>query len=197
MVSRVPETPEELYARAAGALRMPPVHEWETFPFDGDMRPRALEPPTEVDRPRHGEGGVDCARCAASDEEYLWTGERWRVHGLGPTGLPAIVMLEPREHYADPGDLPDDLAAELGILLARIERAVRAIGDIGRVHVCRWGDGSEHLHWWFMARPARIPQLIGSFAAIWDDILPPLPEEIWRENLDIVARELAAGEHTA
>jgi hypothetical protein len=42
-----------------------------------------------------------------------------------------------------------------------------------------------------MARPARIPQLIGSFAAIWDDILPPTPEEIWRDNLAVVARELA------
>ncbi len=80
-------------------------------------------------------------------------------------------MLEPRAHFAEPGDLPDELAAELGVLLARIERAIRSIGEIGRVHVCRWGDGGEHLHWWFMARPARTPQLIGSFAAIWDDIL--------------------------
>ena len=188
----MPETPEELYARAAGALRMPPVHEWETFPFDGDMSPRALELPADVDRPRHGEGGVDCGRCAASDDEYLWTGDRWRVRALGPTGLPVVLMLEPREHHADPGDLPDELAAELGVLLARIERAVRAIPDIGRVHVCRWGDGSEHLHWWFMARPARLPQLIGSFAAIWDDILPPLPDDVWRANVEIVARALAA-----
>ena len=45
------------------------------------------------------------------------------------------------------------------------------------------GDGSEHLHWWFMARPARIPQLIGSFAAIWDDILPPTPDDVWQANL--------------
>jgi hypothetical protein len=43
------------------------------------------------------------------------------------------------------------------VLLGRIERAIRSLGDIGRVHVCRWGDGGEHLHWWFMARPARIP----------------------------------------
>ena len=35
-----------------------------------------------------------------------------------------------------------------------------------------------------MARPARIPQLIGSFAAIWDDILPVTPDEIWKGNLD-------------
>jgi diadenosine tetraphosphate (Ap4A) HIT family hydrolase len=99
-------------------------------------------------------------------------------------------MLEPRAHYAEPGDLPDELAAELGLLLARFERAVRTVPHVGRVHVCRWGDGGEHLHWWFMARPAGLPQLIGSFAAIWDDILEPLPDDVWRDNIAIVAREL-------
>jgi hypothetical protein len=41
-----------------------------------------------------------------------------------------------------------------------------------------------------MPRPARPPQLIGSFAAIWDDILPPAPEEIWRANVDAVVAAL-------
>ncbi len=187
----MPEKPEELYARAASALQMPPVEEWESFPFDGDMRPRALLPPEAVERPRHGEGGVDCHSCAAGDDEYLWTNEHWRLWAFDkPTGLPLIVLLESREHYGEPGDLPDELAAELGVLLARIEREIRALGNIGRVHVCRWGDGGEHLHWWFMARPARIPQLIGSFAAIWDDILPPVPEEIWRADLEALADAL-------
>jgi diadenosine tetraphosphate (Ap4A) HIT family hydrolase len=186
----VPETAEELYERVKGSLRMPPVEEWETFPFDGDMRPRELQPPAEHDPARFGEGGVGCRRCAAADDEYVWTDERWRLWALGPTGLPAVLLLEPREHFAEPGDLPDELAAELGVLLARIERAVRRIPGVGRVHVCRWGDGGEHLHWWFMARPARFPQLVGSFAAVWDDILPPLPEEVWKENVQIVAREL-------
>jgi len=36
-----------------------------------------------------------------------------------------------------------------------------------------------------------MPQLRTSFAAIWDDILPPLPETLWRANLALVARELA------
>jgi diadenosine tetraphosphate (Ap4A) HIT family hydrolase len=187
----MPETPEELWERAKDALRMPPVEEWETFPFDGDMRPRPLQPPVERERPRFGEGGVDCRACELGDDAYLWTNERWRLTPLDePLGLPVVVLLEPREHYADPGDLPDELAADLGIMLARVERAVRKVGEIGRVHVCRWGDGSEHLHWWFMARPARFPQLIGSFAAVWDEILPPLPEDVLRENLAIVAREL-------
>jgi hypothetical protein len=187
----VPETPEELFERVKDSLRMPPVEDWDTFPFDGEMRPRALLPPVEKEEPRHGEGGVDCLRCRASDDDYLWTNERWRVKGLGPTGLPVVVMLESREHsFGELGDLADELLAELGVLLGRVERAVRSVGEIGRVHVCKWNDGSEHLHWWFMARPARIPQLIGSFAAIWDEILPPMPEEIWRANLDAVAAAL-------
>jgi diadenosine tetraphosphate (Ap4A) HIT family hydrolase len=173
---------------------MPPVDEWETFPFAGEMQPRALEPPEERERPRHGEGGVECHACAAGDDLYLWTNEHWRLRAFdAPSGLPVVVLLEPRRHYAEPGDLPDDAAAELGVMLARVERAVRAVGDIGRVHVCRWGDGGEHLHWWFMARPARMPQLIGSFAAVWDDVLPPIPDAVWRENLDIVVRELSYG----
>jgi diadenosine tetraphosphate (Ap4A) HIT family hydrolase len=187
----VPETPEQLFARAKDALRAPPVHEWETFPFEGKLRARPLQPPLERDPPRQGADGVDCHACAAPDAEYLWTDDRWRLRALGPSGLPVVVLLEPRTHYAEPGDLPDEAAEALGLTLARVERAVRAVQGVGRVHVCRWGDGGEHLHWWFMARPARLPQLIGSFAAIWDDILPPLPEDVWRDNLEIVTRALS------
>jgi hypothetical protein len=79
------------------------------------------------------------------------------------------------------------------VLLAGIERAIRSIGEIGRVHGCRWGDGGEHLHWWFMGRPARIPQLSGRFAAVWDDVLPPLPEDLWRANVAAVVAALVAG----
>ncbi len=187
----MPETPEQMYERAADALRMPPVEEWETFPFDGEMRPRALQPPVEREEPRHGAGGVDCRamHCARTTSTSGRT-SAGACTVSDPAGLPVVVILEPREHIAEVGDLPDDLAAELGVMLARIERAVRSVGEIGRVHVCKWGDGGEHLHWWFMARPARIPQLIGNFAAIWDDILPPVPEEIWRENLAAVKAAL-------
>jgi diadenosine tetraphosphate (Ap4A) HIT family hydrolase len=189
----VPETPEELYERAAGSLRMPPVEEWDTFPFRGRMEPRTLLPPSARERRRIGQGGEGCPRCTAPDGDYLWTSESWRLLAPEqPAGLPVVVLLEPRAHYAEPGDLPDAVAAELGVMLARVERAVRAVGEIGRVHVCRWGDGGEHLHWWFMARPARLPQLLGTFAAIWDDVLPPTPDEIWNDNLARVVAALEA-----
>jgi diadenosine tetraphosphate (Ap4A) HIT family hydrolase len=133
---------------------------------------------------------VDCHACLAGDEEFCWTNERWRLRALGPSGLPLVLILEPRAHVAAPGDLDDDLAAECGLLLARIERAVRSVAGVGRVHIGRWGEGSEHLHWWFMARPARTMQLTSSFAAIWDDVLPPTPQEIWDGNVTAVLEAL-------
>ncbi len=187
----MPETPERFWERARGALRTPPVEEWDTWPFAGAVTPRELARPVDAEAPRHGAGGVGCRRCERGDEGALWSDENWTVSPLaGPTGLPCIVILETRRHLDFP-ELDDGLAAQLGPLMLRVQRAVFAIGDIANVHVCRWGDGSEHFHMWFMARPARIPQLIGSFAAIWDDVVPPLPEDVWRDNLDVVRRQLA------
>jgi diadenosine tetraphosphate (Ap4A) HIT family hydrolase len=187
----VPEAPEELYARARDALRIPPVEEWEAWPFEGDLQPKALLPPTAAEPQREGVGGVDCWACDTADEEFLWTSECWRISSTRePPGLPVIVVLFPRMHYDNPGDLTEELAAELGVMIGRVERAVRSVGEVGRVHVCRYGDGSEHLHWWFLARPARFPQLTTNLVAIWDDVLPPLPEAIWRENLAAVKAAL-------
>jgi hypothetical protein len=186
----VPETPEAFWQRAQDALRTPPVEEWETWPFAGPVTPQALQPPVAQEEPRRGAGGVGCRRCEEGDAGALWSDENWSVRTFEePSGLPMVVLLETRGHY-DFGELPDQLAVELGPMLLKVQRAVFAIGDIGNVHVCRWGDGSEHFHMWFMARPARIPQLIGSFAAIWDDVLPPVPEDVWNANVEIVRREL-------
>lgn len=194
----MPESAEELYRRALGAadadgrLSLPPLDEWDTFPFEGEIRVRPLEAPAE-EKPRQGEGGVDCERCATGDEDALWSDEHWLVAPLPrPSGLPVVVLLYPKAHV-DLHELPPARQAELGPLIVRVERAVAGIEGIARVHVGRWGEGSEHLHVWFMARPARMTQLRSSFAAIWDDILPPVPEDVRRENNAAVGRALAAG----
>jgi hypothetical protein len=62
---------------------------------------------------------------------------------------------------------------------------------VGRVHVSKIGDGGAHLHVWFMARPARFPQVLGSTVVEWDDVLPPGPEDVWRADLRHVAARLA------
>jgi hypothetical protein len=105
----MPERPHELHARCAGDLRVPPIDEWDSWPFEGDVRPKALRPPGE-ERVRAGEGGADCPACTKPDSDYVWTDERWRLLALGPSGLPMILILEPREHYDTVSDLPGELA---------------------------------------------------------------------------------------
>jgi hypothetical protein len=107
-----------------------------------------------------------------------------------PSGLPMVLILETRSHL-DLGDLPNMLAAELGVMTVRLERAVRSLDGVARVHVNRWGDGSAHLHLWFMARPYGRLQLRGSFLSMWDEILPPVAESTWREDLAMIAAWLA------
>jgi hypothetical protein len=41
-----------------------------------------------------------------------------------------------------------------------------------------------------LARPAGMRQLASSFALVWDDVLPPTPQDIWDENLALVVRSL-------
>jgi hypothetical protein len=172
-------------------LPLPAFTSWPTFPFEGELRVKQLADPVDVEPPRHGEDPAECTACRAPDSAYIWVSERWRVRALDrPTGLPAVLILESRSHL-DMGDLPNLLAAELGVLTVRLERSIRSLDGVARVHVNRWGDGSAHLHVWFLARPTGRLQLRGTFLSLWDDILPRIPEFQWRENLALVAAWLA------
>jgi hypothetical protein len=173
------------------AAPLPAFTYWPSFPFEGDMRVKPLDNPLAVEPPRQGEDASDCVACATPDEAYIWVSERWRVRAMDrPSGLPMVLILESRSHL-DLGDLPNLLAAELGVMTVRLERAVRSLDGVARVHVNRWGDGSAHLHLWFLARPYGRLQLRGTFLSLWDDILPDIPETQWRENLALVAAWLA------
>ena len=57
-------------------------------------------------------------------------------------------------------------------------RAVESLEHIARAHVLRWGDGSAHMHVFIAARPEGFTQLQGTFLAVWDDLLPPVPREV-------------------
>ncbi|WP_243704667.1 hypothetical protein [Micromonospora sp. KC723] len=170
---------------------LPDFTQWPSFPFEGDLRVKQLDDPVSVEPPRKGEGLRECTACNAPDDAYIWVGERWRVRAMDrPTGLPMVLILESRSHL-DLGDLPNLLAAELGVMTVRLERAIRSLDGVARVHVNRWGDGSAHLHMWFLARPYGRLQLRGTFLSLWDSILPPISESQWRENLAMVAAWLA------
>jgi hypothetical protein len=164
---------------------------WEISPFEQDgLRVAPLRPPVLPEPGRQGEDPSDCNSCRSRDEG-IWLNDRWRLTRIGGVGVPLVLMLHPRDHY-DMADLPDEMAAELGVLTTHVVRHVQALPHISRAHVYRIGDGGAHLHVWFFARPEGQAQLYGSWLVVWDDLLPEYPPDVADADAAIVADALVA-----
>jgi len=164
---------------------------WDISPFEPDgLLVAPLRPPVLPEPARHGEDPLDCNACRSRDEG-IWLDDRWRLTRITGVGVPLVLMLHPRDHF-DLADLPDELAAELGVLTTHIARHVQALPHISRAHVYRIGDGGAHLHIWFFARPEGQAQLYGSWMVIWDDLLPEYPADVAEADAAIVADALVA-----
>jgi diadenosine tetraphosphate (Ap4A) HIT family hydrolase len=98
------------------------------------------------------------------------------------------VWLASRVHVDSFADLPEQLAAEFGSVVARVERAILSLGDVGRVHLYRWGDGGAHFHVWLLPRPLGMLEASGMMLPLWEDVLPNVPDE----ELAAAARRVAA-----
>jgi diadenosine tetraphosphate (Ap4A) HIT family hydrolase len=128
--------------------------------------------------PRRGEpGGEPCGICTGQATAPVWSSELWTLHP--PTGgsLPGTVWLASRKHVDSFSDLPEPAAADFGKVAARIERAILSLGDVGRVHLYRWGDGGAHFHVWFIPRPLGMLEAKGAMLPLWEDVLPSVPDE--------------------
>jgi hypothetical protein len=168
------------------------------FPFDGEVGVVPLDEPVIPEPPRNGEpGGSACIRCVSPDDHLVWRDDLWSVTGgFDRIGLPAIVVLQPREHYRL-DNLPEPLLASLGSVIQRVAGAIRQIDGVGRTHFNRWGDGSEHFHVWFLARPLGMMQLRGAGIAFWDDLLPDVPDDEYLANLRTIGAALAEADGEA
>jgi diadenosine tetraphosphate (Ap4A) HIT family hydrolase len=189
--------PDEFHARALGVadgesrLPLSRMTGWDISPFEPEgLRVAPLRPPVLPEPPRHGEDPADCGSCRERDEG-IWLDDRWRLTRIPKVGVPLVLMLHPRDHH-DLADLPDGLAAELGVLTTHIARHVQALPHIARAHVYRIGDGGAHLHIWFFARPEGQAQLYGSWMVVWDDLLPEYPEDVAAADAAAVADALVA-----
>ncbi len=196
------ETAEEFHARVVEAtedgrlaVAVEEMPGWDIYPYEIDsLRIKPLQPLADEEPPRWGEDPATC-RCASGEwpgepDTLVWHNDRWRLK-IGGNRLPASLWLEPRAH-CDLGDVPADLAAEMGRLIVAVVAAVESLPSVGRAQLARYGDGGAHLHLLFTGRPARALQFRGSPLIDWEENLPEVPADVLRANAEAVAASLVA-----
>jgi diadenosine tetraphosphate (Ap4A) HIT family hydrolase len=158
------------------------------LPYAEPLVPREPGPRVVPEPPRRGEpGGKPCGICADKGNRAVWSNERWTVHAPVGGSLPGSVWMASRVHVDSFKDLPPDAAADFGPMVARLERAILALGDVGRVHLYRWGDGGAHFHVWLLPRPLGMLEASGHMLPLWEDVMPNVADK----ELAAAARRVA------
>ena len=162
-----------------------------TIPFAEPLLARTPAPRTVPEPPRRGEpGGAPCSICTGTSTPAVWSDELWTLHPPVGGSLPGSVWAASRAHVDSFQDLPAAAAATFGDLCARVERAVLSLGDVGRVHLYRWGDGGAHFHVWFLPRPLGMVEAAGAMLPLWEDVLPNVADDELRAAAERVARAM-------
>ena len=161
-----------------------------SLPYEEPLVPRAPAARQIPEPPRRGEaGGPPCRICSGETPSAAWSDDNWTLHPPVGGSLPGAVWIASREHVDSFSDLPEHLAADFGRVVARAERAILSLGDVGRVHLYRWGDGGAHFHVWLIPRPLGMLEATGMHLPVWEDVLPNVPDQ---ELAEAAARVAAA-----
>jgi diadenosine tetraphosphate (Ap4A) HIT family hydrolase len=164
-----------------------------TIPYEEPLVPRPPAPRTVPEPPRRGEpGGPPCSVCTGASTAAVWSDEHWSLHPPVGGSLPGAVWVASREHVDSFRDLSPAAAATFGDLCARVERAILARGDVGRVHLYRWGDGGAHFHAWFLPRPLGMTEAAGAMLPLWEDVLPNVPDDELRVAAEQIGSRMNA-----
>jgi diadenosine tetraphosphate (Ap4A) HIT family hydrolase len=160
-----------------------------TMPYQEPLVAKAPGERVIPEPPRRGEpGGEPCGICGGASTAALWSDDLWTLHAPVNGSLPGTVWLASKEHFDSFADMPASQAADFGRVVGRVERAILSLGDVGRVHLYRWGDGGAHFHVWLLPRPLGMVEAAGMYLPIWEDVLPVVPDS----ELAAVAKKVAA-----
>ncbi len=158
------------------------------------LEPLTPRPPADLVIPeprRRGEPGGDaCGPCEWGAKTTIWSDDHWTLHNPGQTGLLGSVWLASRVHVDSFCDLPPEYANTFGVVVGRVERALLSLGDVGRVHLYRWGDGGAHFHVWMLPRPLGRLDAMGMMLPLWEDTMPPASADAIEEIGDQIAKAM-------
>ena len=177
---------------AAGRPPVGGMAEWDVFPFEASglvpkpMGERVVPEPSRV----RTAGACGTCRALARDDLVLHTGSRLAVIRPGATSLMFVANVVARDHERL-DDLDEAADEELGRLVARTYRALRALPGVGNVQVSKWENGGGHLSVNVLARPLGVLELRGSNLPIWADMLPNIPQDEYDDRAQVVRAALA------
>ncbi len=106
-----------------------------------------------------------CPYCALDGEDqtqpvggWIDRDDDWLVsHGPPGASRPGTVKITSRRHFPDFADMTPSESASFGVLLSRLDTAMRAVTDAERVHLVSTRDRIAHFHAWLYPRPADSP----------------------------------------
>ena len=176
---------------AAGRPPLGAMADWEVFPFERDgLLPKPLGERV-VPEPDRARPAAECGTCKAlaRDDLVLHTGSRLAVIRPSGTSLMFVANIVARDHERL-DDLDEAADEELGRLVARTYRALRALPGVGNVQVSKWENGGGHLSVNVLARPLGVLELRGSNLPIWADMLPNIPQDEYDERAEAVRSAL-------
>lgn len=103
------------------------------------------------------------------------------------------LLIEPRRHVAEMGDLDDDEAQRIGLLTSRFSRALCRTAGAEHVYLFVLGHKADHLHLWL------VPRYPGTPREYWGqrvDEWPNAPKGDETEIANLVARLKSAVAHS-
>ena len=177
---------------AAGRPPLGAMADWEVFPFERDgLTPKPLGERV-VPEPSRERPADACGTCKAltRDDLVLHRGARLAVVRPGGTSLMFVANVVAAAHEKL-DDLDETVDEELGRLVRRTYRALRALPGVGNVQVSKWENGGGHLSVNVLARPLGVLELRGSNLPIWADMLPNIPQDEYDERAEAVRGALA------
>ncbi len=162
-----------------------------SLPYLEPLELRPLPEPVVPEPPRRGEdGGPPCGVCDGTNVSAVWSDRLWSLHPPRGCSIPGVLWMASREHVDSFSDLSPEAQADLGVITAKVERAILSVGDFARVHLYRWGDGGAHFHVWFFPRPLGMVEAAGMMLPLWEDVLPNVDDDELRRFAEKVAAVL-------
>ena len=177
---------------AAGRPPLGDMAAWEVFPFERDgLTPKPIGDRV-VPEPSRERAADACGTCKALTREdlVLHTGSRLAVIRPGGTSLMFVANVVARSHERL-DDLDETADEELGRLVRRTYRAVRALPGVGNVQISKWENGGGHLSVNVLARPLGVLELRGSNLPVWADMLPDIPQGEYDARAEAVRAALS------